>query len=821
MSDTPPVSNVQTDPPLRPRSPSWWMGVALVLGVSLVALAPTTGDFGLTYDEPAYTFSQHVSGQWWELLTQARSWDDLRALADPDTLLMYWPYARHGINFHPPLAGQFNLLTHQLFGGFLKDTVARRMASVIAFALTVTLLAGFLARRYGWWVGGVAGACLLFMPRLYAQAHLIDTDIPGLCIWVAAAFAFWKGMYETNGRAARLAFGVLVGLAFLEKLATVAVLVPVLLWWGVDGFRQLVRRRVHRSDVLDALLTIGAMAVPLLLALLEILRLKGKLPQPNRTDLFRDRPESYLPGWILSVPLAVWLVRRLLARLRPSSPVWGVERPRLETLAALVAFPPVVAWLGNPLWWQETLTRLAHYYAISVDRKGALPNIQILYFGEIFEYSAPWHNGWVLLAITVPAGILIAALVGVVYAIRHARQDQLPIYFLVHMLTLPMLRMLPTPAHDGVRLFLPTFAFLAGFAGWGVVWLGDFISRLRIQPRWSRSLVAALVVGSAAWELAAIHPYGLSYYNAFIGGVRGAWQRGFEVTYWYDAFTPKTLAELNRRLPPDAHVNFPNQLSAPATFSELQALGELRGDLRFDAPGSDYPYLWLLTHDSKAMANTRLLFALTPWYAEAPRQLDGVRVLTVASPQAAARAIALQLLMDAPDRSPPEPPHAPPFVRQYAPFLARLWGDGLDRAKKLTVNEPLLDWARGEPETLRAAAHDLVEWSKSQSNQQLRDVSLAVLAWRRAGGEPPESLLKIPLFRDHPRTLVLYGDLVRFDHEAPFSTDLLKKRPQALLDAVEILCRRPDAVRAVMTRYAYTDPEHIGGYLDRDLPHEP
>ena len=39
-----------------------------------------------------------------------------------------------------------------------------------------------------------------------------------------------------------------------------------------------------------------------------------------------------------------------------------------------------------------------------------------------------------------------------------------------------------------------------------------------------------------------------------------------------------------------------------------------------------------------------------------------------------------------------------------------------------------------------------------------------------------------------------------------------------LIEAVEILRTHRDAVVQVMTRYGYTDPEAIGGYLDRDLP---
>ena len=44
----------------------------------------------------------------------------------------------------------------------------------------------------------------------------------------------------------------------------------------------------------------------------------------------------------------------------------------------------------------------------------ALPDIRIMYLGETYTYSLPWHNAWVLIAVTVPAGILLTSVVGVV-----------------------------------------------------------------------------------------------------------------------------------------------------------------------------------------------------------------------------------------------------------------------------------------------------------------------------------------------------------------------------------------------------------------------
>src|SRR5262249_15187398 len=162
---------------------------------------------------------------------------------------------------------------------------------------------------------------------------------------------------------------------------------------------------------------------PLAVAFREIVRLAGRFPPPANTNLFRDRPPSGLPGAILAVPCLVWFVRRMLARGFPRHPVWGVERPALENWSAIAAFAPLVGWLGNPAWWRETMPRLAHYYLLNTRRQGSLPDIRIFYLGQTYEFSLPWHNAWVLIAVTVPATLLAAALAGLIYALRNRRRD--------------------------------------------------------------------------------------------------------------------------------------------------------------------------------------------------------------------------------------------------------------------------------------------------------------------------------------------------------------------------------------------------------------
>ena len=781
----------------RPSEPSpglsgrgWWLGCALVLLGALPATVPTVGDIGLTWDEPSYRTSQVVSAQWWEGMWEGPGRD---SLLSADALLYYWPYARYGYNFHPPLAGQLNLLTHALFGRWMKDIPSRRMASVLEYVATITLAFGFLARRYGAWVGGVAAGALLVMPRVYADGHIAATDTPGLLLWVVTALAFWKGLYEPKARKWRVLVGVTLGLGFVEKMAAVAVLGPVLAWLVVARLPRLLLKKDGRADWIDALVTSAAMIVPLALAFREVLRLARLFPPPDHVDLFTMHPPTSIPGAILAVPLIAWFARRLVGAALPRHPVWGVERPALETWTAILAFAPVVGWLGNPAWWRETLPRMAHYYQLSADRRGALPDIRILYWGEIYTYSLPWHNAWVLIAITVPVGILLASIVGLIWSLARSLRvrDAIPWYFALHLVTLPALRMLPTPAHDGVRLFLPTFFFLAAFAGWGVVAIGDALARLFRHRLACRGAVAGLVLLPAAWQLVAIHPFELSYYNELIGGPRGAWKAGFELSYWYDAFNDRTLEELNEKLPPGISIRFFNEdLVNPPTFDCLQELGALRGDiiLRSDDPDK-IPYGWMLTHDSKATPMTRLMFAMTPIYNRKPVQLDRLRVVTVDSPEAASRAWALDILtrgVGTPDVS-----RVPKWVRD-SPWLrpfARFWGEGVTKGPPLAVDEAIFAWARDDPEGLRAAARTIAE---------------------RRPVEPGSKASKLMAYLDRP----LFMDPAAW---RSWVGGLLRNRPEALSEAVEILIARPDAVRSVLLRPGYTHEASIGGFLDEGL----
>ncbi len=404
----------------------------MVLAGALAALVPTVGDFGLTWDEPAYRYSQVMSAQWWEQLGQARSVQRRSASCSIRSHLLYfWPYGRFGINFHPPLAGQLNLATYAVFGHWMKDIPARRMASVIEFALTITIGFHFLARRYGVWVGAVDGRLApVHAPALRAGALDRYRHAGAL-----ALVGDRPGVLERTARAARPAMAGRrrhLGRAGLrrERWPRSWCLLPLLLWLVVGHLPRTSHtpRRTFRLD--RRARHVGRDAGSAMAGVSADLRCcSNGCPCPAKTDFFIHRPSSDLPG---SDPggsaCRSGASGAFSAGASQEHAIWGVERPALETWTAILAFAPVIAWLGNPAWWRETLPRLAHYYTLSRDRENVLPKIQIIYFGQIYEFSLPWHNGWVLLGdhradrrFSRPVSI------GLVWGIGQFRRDRFPV----------------------------------------------------------------------------------------------------------------------------------------------------------------------------------------------------------------------------------------------------------------------------------------------------------------------------------------------------------------------------------------------------------
>src|SRR5262245_15500638 len=111
--------------------------------------------------------------------------------SEPAIALM-WPFAREEPDGHPPFYAVIGNLGWLLGNAWLRPIDAHRVGPVILFSATCGVMFIFMARRWGRLAAVAAVSTWVFIPRVFAQAHLASYDVPLACLWFLTVGAFWK-----------------------------------------------------------------------------------------------------------------------------------------------------------------------------------------------------------------------------------------------------------------------------------------------------------------------------------------------------------------------------------------------------------------------------------------------------------------------------------------------------------------------------------------------------------------------------------------------------------------------------------------------------
>ncbi|AGA26967.1 PMT family glycosyltransferase, 4-amino-4-deoxy-L-arabinose transferase [Singulisphaera acidiphila DSM 18658] len=236
-------------------------------------------------------------------------------------------------------------------------------------------------------------------------------------------------------------------------------------------------------------------------------------------------------AWFLPPILFVWALTRVkLTRALVLLAIWGGSGLTLFVL-------------GWPWLWYHSLDRLRAYWGTGVERA----TLRVLYFGQVYlDRDVPWHYPWFYFAATVPIGLHLFGFLGLAHGWRHRRHDPFPLLLAGSIVFFLVLFSTRIPVYDGERLFLlvfPLWAILIG-RGFAVAW------HHRPRQTWLRGLLGLFLLAQGT-GMVTTHPFGLSYYNALVGGLPGAERLGLELTYWNDAVDRVLLDRLVREAGPE------------------------------------------------------------------------------------------------------------------------------------------------------------------------------------------------------------------------------------------------------------------------------
>ncbi|MDB5387512.1 MAG: hypothetical protein JWM11_3158 [Planctomycetaceae bacterium] len=268
----------------------------------------------------------------------------------------------------------------------------------------------------------------------------------------------------------------------------------------------------------------------------------------------------------IPIPVALWALMNWRWRA-----IWPLL---LWVLVGLTVF-----FVGWPWLWLDPVGHVLNYLGHAKER----PTIYVWYLGRQFaDRDVPWHYPCMLFATTIPAGLHLLGLWGLLVKTPGtlttnpvARSSNGPvrnwlasrealiagaILFPLFVFSLPGIAV-----YDGERLFSIVFPLWGLFIGRGLAAAYAWLARLMI-PKLAGILLAGFLICQSP-GLIRLSPCWLSYYNCLVGGLYGAEWLGFQTTYWGDSVTRELLFETANVVPAGSTIDFlpvqhPFQLAA-------------------------------------------------------------------------------------------------------------------------------------------------------------------------------------------------------------------------------------------------------------------
>jgi dolichyl-phosphate-mannose-protein mannosyltransferase len=270
---------------------------------------------------------------------------------------------------------------------------------------------------------------------------------------------------------------------------------------------------------------------------------------------------------------------------------------------AMLFVGPIVMVATQPYLWHQTGLRVLEFLYEGISRGYRLEtNFGVFFSNQLLSSNnLPWYYPFYLVGITMSEPIVVLALLGITSPVLSQERRSSVVLLLANAVFVLTLGLMPGAVlHDGVRQMLSALPFVVALASAGFFMLTTWLLNIARRSEALRQIInlesklAGLLLLSCCLlsllDLYFYHPFQLSYYNRFVGGLGGAYKRGLEVTYFMEAITPNFVQALNDNLPKNAAVyaSFSNFI-----FNYYQKEGQLRRDIKI-SDGRQFDFYLLL-----------------------------------------------------------------------------------------------------------------------------------------------------------------------------------------------------------------------------------
>ena len=203
-----------------------WLIPAGLFLASFMVVAGTAGDYGVTWDEPAYFYASDLHIEWLVDFGHNVLRSDLDKSVQDENIKKAWHWDPYHVP-HPPFSRIVSGITKALFSSYVDKFVAYRLGPALFFAVLVTVMFLWMAELFGRSTGIFSALALFVIPNLFGFAHIAVTDMPLSTMWFLSAYCFWKGIKNWKWS---VALGLVWGLALATKFPALLIPIPLILW---------------------------------------------------------------------------------------------------------------------------------------------------------------------------------------------------------------------------------------------------------------------------------------------------------------------------------------------------------------------------------------------------------------------------------------------------------------------------------------------------------------------------------------------------------------------------------------------------------------